>query len=536
MNPRLFVAATARCLLIAALAAVALTVDAGTSWAVPDPSAPPELPSSPPSLSLNFGDWIIKQINLWFATLVAAAMNPALDALAVTVLATPDVAGNERLFDLWTATAAIANSAFVLLATIGAITAMGHQTVQTRYAVKEVLPRLAMAILATNTSFLICGKIVEAVNALSKAIVGEDFDSKRAAAQLRQLILPPSNSQIFYTLLALVAIILLVLLLISFLMRAALVLLLVVAAPLALALHALPQTDGLARFWWRAFGGLLIIQVGQSLTLILAVRIFFNQDGRFLLGAALSGQLINLILALCLLIILVRIPSWISRRVFAQSGGRSTLARIVKYAVISKLTAPVLRGMNLGRSGNAGRGQGKSGVGKTATRAVTGKVVATAIGGPAGTAAATALTAGSHTRGVAGAVGQAPIAGGHRTASPTAPAQPATPQPQPRWQAANRRWMPPDPHARVAWGTSEAPQAHQRWSANPVQPWTPPDRPPASEAGQLRRPEPPPSRPATITSPPATPTAWVPPGNNPAAPAPASGQGRRPRRRGGEGR
>ncbi|MEV4080524.1 conjugal transfer protein TrbL family protein [Nonomuraea fuscirosea] len=357
-------------------------------------------------MSVGFGDWIIKQLNSWFAALVASGMKPLLDALAVTLLATPDVSGNGRLFDLWTASAAIANSAFVLLATIGAISAMGHQTVQTRYAVKEVLPRLAMAILTANTSFLICGKIVETANALSKAILGEGFDGERAATQLRMLILPPSNTQIFYILLTLVALVLLIMLLISFVMRTALVLLLVVAAPLALAFHALPQTDGLARFWWRAFGGLLTIQVAQSLTLLLAVRIFFNQDGRFLLGVAPSGQLVNLILALCLLIILVRIPSWFSRRIFAQAGGPgSTLLRIVKYAVVSKLTAPVLQAMHL----RGGRGRGKAGLGRAATRALTGKVIATTIGGPAGTAAATAFSAASAARGGAGPIKHAPV-------------------------------------------------------------------------------------------------------------------------------
>ncbi|MGW3347867.1 conjugal transfer protein TrbL family protein [Nonomuraea rubra] len=546
MKPRFFAAATARGLLIAAVATAALLAAAGTSWALPEPADTPELPSSP-GLTLNFGDWIIKQINFWFATLVASAMEPALDALSATLLATPAVAGNERLLDLWTATAAIANSAFLLLATMGAITAMGYQTVQTRYAVKEVLPRLVMAILVTNTSFLVCAKIVEVANALSQALLGQDFDSERAAAQLRRLILPPSNSQIFYILLALVAIVLIVLLLIGFIMRSALVLLLVVAAPLALAFHALPQTDGLARFWWRAFGGVLVIQVAQSLTLIVAVRIFFNQDGRFLIGVSLSGQLTNLILALCLLIILVRIPSWISRRIFIQGGSRSTLTRIVKYAVISKLTTPVLRAMHL-RGGGGSGGRGRSGIGKATTRAVTGKVVATAVGGPAGTAAATALTAASAARSGAGAGGQAatPSASQARPrpgAGTTAPAQPALPGPQPRWQAADRRWMPPDPQAAVAWGTSDTPGADRRWSANPAPRWTAPGGSPAVETGGRQRPVLPANRPRTTTPPSHGPLVWAPPDSRRVPPPPpgnrmppAGNRGNHARRRGDEGR
>ncbi|MFG1697099.1 conjugal transfer protein TrbL family protein [Nonomuraea sp. NPDC049309] len=323
---------------------------------------------------MGIGDWIGGWINSWFANLVTLAIEPMLKVLAETLLSTPDVSANERVYDLWQASAVIANSSFVLLTTIGAITAMGHETVQTRYAIKEVLPRLLVAALATNTSFTICGKIIELANALSQALLGQNFDGRRALTTLRHMILPPAQDESFYILLALVAVILLILLLIAFVMRAALVLLLVVAAPLALACLALPHTDGLARFWWRAFTGLLIAQVAQSLTLVMAVRVFFNQDGRLLLGLVPSGQLINLVLAICLLIILVRIPRWMSRRIFAQTAGRgSTITRIVKYALAYKLTTPVLNALHLGR-GSHGRGGRPSG-GVRAAHAISGRTL-----------------------------------------------------------------------------------------------------------------------------------------------------------------
>lgn len=388
---------------------------ATAAWAdpIPTPTPTPSVPidrplwqPQPGGISVGIGGWIVGQINAWFSELVAVAIKPLLDILAVSLLATPDISDGSRVFDLWKATAVIANSGFVVLATIGAITAMGYETFQTRYAVKEVLPRLAAAILATNLSFLLCGKIIEIANALSRALLGQDFDPARAATTLRYMILPTQNSPIFYVLLALVGVILLLLLLLTFIMRAALVLLLVVAAPLALACHALPHTDGIARFWWRAFTGLLLIQIAQSLTLVLAVRIFFNQDGRLLLGIAPTGQLVNLLLAICLLIILVRIPSWISRRIFADTATRGgTITRIFKYALAYKLTSPVLNALHLGKGG--GRG-GKAALARsTATSTLIGKVLPAA--GPAGTAAATVATAASAARGGPGPVKHAPV-------------------------------------------------------------------------------------------------------------------------------
>ncbi|MFC5814152.1 conjugal transfer protein TrbL family protein [Nonomuraea harbinensis] len=395
---------------IGVLAAMAAAAEAATPTPSPSPSdavvAP--LPESP-GFGFGIGDLIADQINSWFAGLVTMAVKPLLDLLAVTLLATPDVSGSGRAFDLWKANAVIADAGLVLLATVGAIAAMGHETVQTRFAVKEVLPRLCVAFLAANTSFLICGKVIELANSLSTALLGQDFDGRRAMATLRFLVIVPSQQEIFYILLALVAVVLLILLLIAFVMRAALVLLLVVAAPLALACLALPYTDGLARFWARAFGGLLLIQVTQSLTLILAVRIVFNQDGRLLLGLTPTGQLVNLVLALCLLIILVRIPGWITRRIFAQTAGRgSTITRIIKYALAYKLTSPVLNALHLGRSRRGGRASGAAR--GAAVSAMASRALPAIAGGPAGAGAAGAATATSAARTRAGAAKSASVA------------------------------------------------------------------------------------------------------------------------------
>ncbi|WP_143591742.1 conjugal transfer protein TrbL family protein [Thermoactinospora rubra] len=354
---------------------------------------------------MSIGDWMTKQINAWFANLAASAIKPLLDVLATTLLATPDFSASGRVMDLWKVTAGIANGSFVVLATVGAITAMGYQTVQTRYAIREVLPRLGLAILAANISFLVCGKLIELANALSRALLGQDFDARRAADSMRMMILPRTDNQIFYILLALVAVILLLLLLVTFMLRTSLVLLLMVAAPLALACHALPHTDGLARFWWRAFTGLLVIQVAQSLTLVLAVRIFFNQDGRVLMGIHPTGQLVNLLLTVCLLIVLVRIPSWVSKQIFIQGGRSSMITRIIKTAIAYKVASPVLTALHLRKRGTGVVG----GLGKATARAAVTRVVAGTVTGPAGPAATAAITAASAATGGPGPAKHAPV-------------------------------------------------------------------------------------------------------------------------------
>ncbi|MEU7691065.1 conjugal transfer protein TrbL family protein [Microbispora hainanensis] len=383
-----------------------------TLWTNPSPTPSPAvelppLPSGNTGVSFGIGDWITNQINAWFTELVGSAIKPLLDALAATLLATPSIDGQTRIEDLWHVTLVIANGSFVLFATVGGILAMSYETVQTRYAIKEILPRLVVAFLAANASFLLTSKAIDLGNAIAQALLGQGFDARRAANAIRLLVLLPDASPIFYILLALVAVVLLVVLLITFVLRVALTTLLVVAAPLALACHALPQTDGLARLWWRVFTGLLLIQICQSLTLVTAVRVFFNQDGREVMGLTGRGPLYNLLLALVLLIVLVRIPTWVSRVMFLPGGRGLGVVRIVKYALAYKVTSPLLSALHLKKGS-------KVGAPKRAVNTATVRHALPALAaGPAGTAAASAATvatAATAARGGAGPAKHAPVA------------------------------------------------------------------------------------------------------------------------------
>jgi len=257
-----------------------------------------------------------------------------LTLLGATLLATPDVTGG-RVGDLWLVSLGIANTCFVLFVLAGGIVVMGHETVQTRYAVKDIAPRLVVGAIAANVSLALAGVGIGLANALSSALLGQGVDAHSATAVLRQLALAPLDTGgIFLTLLGLVVAVLAVVLLLTYLIRVAVLVLLIAAAPLALVCHALPQTEGAARLWWRAYVGCLTIQVGQSLVLVTAVRVFFAADGHAALGLTASGSLVDVLLACCLLYVLVKIPSWVGRAVF--SGHGSSTLRVVKTAVVYK--------------------------------------------------------------------------------------------------------------------------------------------------------------------------------------------------------
>ena len=69
---------------------------------------------------------------------------------------------------------------------------------------------------------------------------------------------------LFALILGLVMAAVLLALLLTYIVRVALTIVLIAGAPIALMFHALPHTDGIARWWWRTFAALLAIQLGAK--------------------------------------------------------------------------------------------------------------------------------------------------------------------------------------------------------------------------------------------------------------------------------
>ena len=275
-----------------------------------------------------------KAITDWFRDLVTAALESTLELLARTILSTPVVTGPGSVRDLWGTTAGVANATLVLLAMVGGAVVMAHETLQTRYGLKEVLPRLVVAVVAANASLALAGQMIRLANALSRALLGAELSPEDVGLGLAALTIGVvATGSIFTILIGLVVGVLVVSLLLVYVVRVAMVVILVAGAPLALACHALPQTEGLARLWWRSFVALLGVQVGQALVLVAAVRVFFAADGRDTLGLSAAGSLVDLLIVISLLYVLLRIPTWARKAAFSGRGGMRAV-QYVKHEVV----------------------------------------------------------------------------------------------------------------------------------------------------------------------------------------------------------
>jgi hypothetical protein len=277
-------------------------------------------------------------IDSWFRGLVTDALNPMLQLVGDTVLTTPQIAGQDHVNEIWLISLGIADALLVLFVLAAGGLVMTHETLHSRYALKDALPRICFAAVAANASLSISSQLISFADALSHGFLAGGVDAGQVSLQLKQFVLGAvAGSGIFVILLGLVAAALAVFLFVLYVVRAAVVLILIAGAPLLLLTHALPQTDGLARLWWRGMTAALGVQVAQALVLATAVRVFFTSGGRQALGLSVTGNVVDLLVCLCLFWMLVRIPFWAKQLAFSSRPGRITqLAR-------SYVTARVMR-------------------------------------------------------------------------------------------------------------------------------------------------------------------------------------------------
>ncbi|MFE0276053.1 hypothetical protein ACFWZY_28765 [Streptomyces sp. NPDC058992] len=314
---------------------------------------------------------IVNAITSFLGMLIEQIMKPVREFLADTLLATPDVTKHADIKKLWTATLGITAGIYVLFVTAGGVTVMGYETVQTRYALQQIAPRLLLGMVAAASSLTVIGKAISLSNALAHAILSTDMAD--AGQGMVERVLPfalfgVAGLKIYLLLLAIVMIALVLAVLIGFLVRVAVMALLAVAAPLMLACHAHPLTDPVARLWWRALAGCLVIQVAQSMTFVLALKLFFA-PGATTLGIPRSDQLGTMLAGVALFWVLFKIPGWtlqvVLRGTPVHNPHAPTGVRILKHLAMYRLMDHYLPGMSLlRRRGGAGGGGAGFGLGR----------------------------------------------------------------------------------------------------------------------------------------------------------------------------
>jgi len=258
---------------------------------LPDPDPVPELPGTSPLITMQPGPaaecgWsnvpacVSEAMAGFFKDLVVPGLNEALGLLGETVLATPKLDEIPIMGHLWEHSRQIVLISYGLVVTICGVVVLAYQTLQTRASLREVLPRIAVGFIAANLSLLLAGWAIDLANSFSLTILGDSIDPEQVGEFLGSVFMRDIDvGSMLVLLIALVLVVMVVVVLLTYVVRVMLTVVLIAAAPLLLMCHALPQTESIAFWWWKAFAGTLVIQIGQSFALVAAIKVFLSSGG-----------------------------------------------------------------------------------------------------------------------------------------------------------------------------------------------------------------------------------------------------------------
>ncbi len=282
----------------------------------------------------------------WFAGQVLEVLTALIGAITSALLVTPDVTALPQVQALTGRSIWIVDAVFVLAfiaAGVLTMTAGGDERVH--YTAKDLLPRLVVGFVAAHFSQLIAGTLIEAANALTSALTDGDLDRDGALDAVTTHV-AASRSQVaglLFVVCAAIIVMLLAATAMSVIVRFVVALVLTCIAPLALACHALPQTDPAARLWWRAYLGVLAVPIVQGFFLFAGQWMLLDTGQMLpLLGLpAEPGGVLNLFIVIVLLWTTVQVPGLMRRYVTAGGRGPNVLGAVVRVVVVQQLSRAI---------------------------------------------------------------------------------------------------------------------------------------------------------------------------------------------------
>ena len=311
--------------------------------------------------------------------------------LSQTAFTTPDVTSLPQVTAITSTSLMIVNVGFVLAILTAGIVVMTRDTLQSRYGVGEVLPRLVVGWIAANFAIPICRTLIRIANALTQALTGDGIASTDAFTHLQRVTVDALTSPPSALLAVIIGVFIAALtatLIVTWLVRLGVLIVLAGIAPVALACHCLVYLDGAARLWWRAMVGTLGTVLLQALALHTTLAVFLNPDANV---AALGlpddpTGTFNLLIVACLLWVVIKIPGLMRRYVTRGGGGQHNIAGVLlRMVVVQRVTGLLRLPMHARGGGRApGAARAAGGVRGGGPRGSGGAGAQSAAGGPVG--------------------------------------------------------------------------------------------------------------------------------------------------------
>jgi hypothetical protein len=288
---------------------------------------------------------LLEAMVAWLAGAVTGALNLLWELLSATVFTTPDVSGLPQVKTIAGTSLSVANTAYLLAVLVAALVVMTRETVHARYAIGDLAPRLVIGLIAANFALPICSAVIRAGNALTAALTANQVTQASPLASLRTITAGLMSGDL-NTVGASAVLLLIIQVLIAaevatlavqWVIRLGVLVILVGIAPVALALHGLPYTEGAAKLWWRAMLGTVATATAQATTLHIGLWVFLSPQAN-LPAVGLPQQpteVLNLLIVVCLLWTVLKIPGLMSRYVMRQN---TSWRRMVPVMLVQQTT------------------------------------------------------------------------------------------------------------------------------------------------------------------------------------------------------
>ena len=286
----------------------------------------------------------------WLAEQVTDLLGGLLAFLASSLLLSPDVTVLPQVTSIAGKGALVVNACFIMAIIAAGIAIMTGDSLEIRYGVKELVPRLVVAFALSAFSVPLTGQLIAVANALTLSMTGGSAPTTETVEFVRARLtaaLTDTSSGLLLTIIGLMIAVLMFMLVGSWLTRIGVLLILAGITPVALACYATPWTQGAADLWWRTVLGCLATPTLQAVAFSTGIDLLLDPASNLPILLGLPGSdTVNLMLVIVVLEITVKIPS-VMRRAVMRKGSPNIGGVVLRAVFIQGITrrVPLLRGV-----------------------------------------------------------------------------------------------------------------------------------------------------------------------------------------------
>ncbi|MFG1849655.1 conjugal transfer protein TrbL family protein [Micromonospora carbonacea] len=279
----------------------------------------------------------------WLAETVVALLGGLLAFLTSSIFVSPDVTVLPQVQSIAEQGSLVVNACFVLaIVAAGAATMVGD-SVETRYSVKQLAPRLVVGFVLSAFAVPLTGALIDVANALTVSMAGEAAPTTVAVTFVQARIASAMTDQgtaLLTAVIGLLIVVLMFMLVGGWIARVGVLVVLAGIGPVALACYATPWTQGAAELWWRSLLGCLATPTLQAVVFSAGIDLLIDPESNLPILLGLPGSdTLNLVLVVVVLWTTVKIPT-LMRRFVGQQGGRgpNVVGFVVRTVALQGLT------------------------------------------------------------------------------------------------------------------------------------------------------------------------------------------------------